>query len=149
MYCFNCWNTDTKVIDSRTSEDWRSIRRRRECGNCHNRFTTFEKMEIMNLVVEKSWNKKERYNRNKLEDSILLAVNKRNLSVAIINNLIRQLEFKWNSKEEITSKEIWTDVLEVLLELDEVSYIRYASVHLKFKSATDFLGFIKEKIKNS
>ncbi len=145
MYCFNCWNSETKVIDSRTSEDWKSIRRRRECNNCHNRFTTFEKLEIMDLVVEKSWNKRERYNRKKLEDSILLAVNKRNLNIIKINNIIKQLEFKWNTKEEITSKEIWADVLEILLELDEVSYIRYASVHLQFKSAKDFIDFIREK----
>ncbi|PID86450.1 transcriptional regulator NrdR [Candidatus Gracilibacteria bacterium] len=145
MYCFNCGNSETKVIDSRTSEDGKSIRRRRECNNCHNRFTTFEKLEIMDLVVEKSGNKRERYNRKKLEDSILLAVNKRNLNIIKINNIIKQLEFKWNTKEEITSKEIGADVLEILLELDEVSYIRYASVHLQFKSAKDFIDFIREK----
>ena len=146
MYCINCWSDSTKVIDSRTSDDWKSIRRRRECENCHNRFTTFEKMEIMTLVVEKSWNKKERYNRDKLEDSILKSANKRNLSVNIINDIIRQLEFKWRNKKEISSKEIWKGVLEALFVLDDVAYVRYASVHLNFESAKDFVDFINKKV---
>jgi len=145
MYCINCWSDSTKVIDSRASEDGKSIRRRRECENCHNRFTTFEKMEIMTLIVEKSWNRKQRYNRGKLEDSILIAANKRNLSVHIINDMIRQLEFKWSNKNEITSKEIWKDVLAALFVLDDVAYVRYASVHLKFDSAKDFVEFINTK----
>lgn len=148
MYCINCWHDSTRVIDSRTSDDWKSIRRRRECENCNNRFTTFEKMEIINLIVEKSWNRKQRYDRDKLEDSILIATNKRNLSVHIINDMIRQLEFKWSSKEEISSKQIWNDVLDALFVLDDVSYIRYASVHLNFDSAKDFIEFIERKNKN-
>ena len=148
MYCINCGNDSTKVIDSRTSDDWKSIRRRRECENCNNRFTTFEKMEIINLIVEKTWNRKQRYSRNKLEDSILIATNKRNLSVHIINDMIRQLEFKWSNKTEITSKQIWSDVLEALYVLDDVSYIRYASVHLNFDSAKDFIEFINKKDKD-
>ena len=124
MYCVVCWNTDTKVIDSRVSEDWKTIRRRRECENCNNRFTTFEKVEIMTLIVEKLWNKKEKYNRDKLEDSILKAVNKRKISIYIINDIIRQLELKWINKKVISSKEIWEEVLNALLVLDEVAYIR-------------------------
>lgn len=146
MYCINCWNDNTRVIDSRTSDDWKSIRRRRECENCHNRFTTFEKIEIINLIVEKSWNRKQRYDRDKLEDSILKALNKRNFSVHIINDLIKTLEFKWSNKTEISSKEIWKDVLDALLLLDEVAYIRYASVHLNFESAKDFISFINNNI---
>ena len=96
MYCVNCWNTNTKVIDSRVTDDWKSIRRRRECETCNNRFTTFEKIEIISLIVEKFWNKKEKYDRNKLEDSILKASDKRNISVNIINDIIRQLEFIWS-----------------------------------------------------
>lgn len=142
MFCIKCSNENTKVIDSRVSDDGKSIRRRRECENCNYRFTTFEKMEIINLVVVKSWNKKERYNRDKLEDSIIKAVNKRNLSVWTINDFIRILESKWMSKEEISSKEIWKDVLGMLVNLDEVAYIRYASVHLNFETAKDFTEFI-------
>ena len=146
MYCINCWSDGTKVIDSRTSEDWKSIRRRRECENCHNRFTTFEKMEIMTLIVEKSWNRKERYNRSKLEDSILIATNKRNLSVNIINDMIRQLEFKWSKLNEIKSKQIWKNILDALFVLDDVAYVRYASVHLNFDSAKDFIDFINKQM---
>ena len=95
-------NEDTKVIDSRISDDWKTIRRRRECETCNNRFTTFEKMEIMDLIVEKSWNRKEKYIRWKLEDSIMITTNKRNISMWKISDLIRTLEFNWNSKEKIT-----------------------------------------------
>lgn len=147
MYCVVCWNQDTKVIDSRVSDDWKAIRRRRECENCHNRFTTFEKIEVINLVVEKSGNRKERYNREKLEDSILKAVNKRKISVMAINSVLGQLELKWTHKSEISSKEIWREVMNALLALDEVAYIRYASVHLNFETAKDFIDFIQEKIK--
>lgn len=147
MYCINCGNYSTRVIDSRISDDGKSIRRRRECENCNNRFTTFEKMEIIDLIVEKSWNRKQRYSRDKLEDSILLATNKRNLSVHIINDIIRQLEFKWSNRNEITAKQIWKDVLDALYVLDDVSYIRYASVHLNFDSAKDFIEFINKKNK--
>jgi len=146
MYCIKCSNENTKVIDSRVSDDGKAIRRRRECENCNYRFTTFEKLEIINLVVVKSWNKKERYNRGKLEDSVLKAINKRNLSVWTINDLIRILESKWMSKEEISSKDIWKDVLAMLINFDEVAYIRYASVHLNFETAKDFTEFITEKL---
>lgn len=148
MYCINCWNDATRVIDSRVSDDWKSIRRRRECENCNNRFTTFEKIEIIHLIVEKSWNRKQRYSRDKLEDSILSSTNKRNLSVHVINDLIRQLEFKWGNKTEITAKQIWKDVLDALFVLDDVAYIRYASVHLNFDSAKDFIEFIEKDHKD-
>lgn len=145
MFCPNCWNSDTKVIDSRMSEDGKAIRRRRECENCNTRFTTFEKIEILDLVVLKSWNRRQRYSREKLEDSILKATNKRNISIWVIKDTIRNLEFKWSNKEEVSSKEIWKEVLEALYKIDEVAYIRYASVHLNFESALDFIRFIKEK----
>ncbi len=146
MYCIKCSSENTKVVDSRVSDDGTSIRRRRECENCNYRFTTFEKMEIINLVVVKSWNKKEKYNREKLEDSFIKAINKRNLSVWTVNDFIRILESKWMSKEEISSKDIWKDILAMLVNLDEVAYIRYASVHLNFETAKDFTEFITEKI---
>ncbi len=149
MYCIKCWNTDTRVIDSRSTEEWDSIRRRRECENCSYRFTTFEKIELINLVVVKSWNKKQKYNRSKLEDSLLKATNKRNLSVKKINDLIRSLELKWNTKSEIPTKEIWTDVLKELSNIDEVAYVRYASVHLNFETAKDFMKFIAENLENN
>lgn len=146
MYCISCHSPNTKVVDSRTSENGESIRRRRECEDCQSRFTTFEKVEIMNLIIEKAWNRKERYERSKLEDSILKATNKRNLSIETINDLIKQLEFKWWGRTEINSKEMWKDILAGLLELDEVAYIRYASVHLNFETAKNFTEFISKKM---
>jgi transcriptional repressor NrdR len=145
MFCPNCWNPDTKVVDSRLSDDGKSTRRRRECENCNNRFTTFEKIEILDLVVIKSWNRRQRYSREKLEDSILKAINKRNISIWVIRDIIRNLEFKWSNKEEISSKEIWKEVLQALYKIDEVAYIRYASVYLNFETAGDFVKFINER----
>ena len=147
MYCLNCWNEATKVVDSRTTDDGKSIRRRRECENCHNRFTTYEKIEVLSMIVEKSRDRKQRYIRTKLEDSIMKATNKRNISILKINDLIRNLELKWASKTKISSKEIWTNVLEWLAVLDEVAYIRYASVHLNFETKSDFINFIWKNLK--
>ncbi len=143
MYCGKCGNFDTKVLDSRSSEDGKSIKRRRECSNCQNRFTTYEKIAVNNLIVVKSGDIKERYDRNKLEDSILTAANKRWISIAKIEWLIGLLETQWWSRTEISSREIGEGVLEKLKEIDEISYIRYASVYHNFESASDFLDFIK------
>ncbi len=147
MYCIVCWNENTKVIDSRVSDDGKAIRRRRECENCHNRFTTYEKIEVLNLIIEKAWDIKEKYDRSKLEESILKAINKRKISVANIDYIISQLELKWANRTQISSKEIWIEVMKALLSLDEVAYIRYASVHLNFEKAKDFIDFIKDKVK--
>jgi len=144
MYCWKCLHKDTKVVDSRVAEDGKSVKRRRECEICQNRFTTYEKIAINNLVVTKSWKKGERYDRDKLEYSILKASNKRGISIWKIESLIWELEYEWGIRNEISSEEIWESVLKKLKELDEVSYIRYASVYHKFDSAEDFLNFIKK-----
>ncbi len=142
MYCYNCWNTDTRVVDSRSSEENKAIRRRRECEVCNTRFTTFEKMEAINMVVLKAGWRRERYSREKLEDSIIKATNKRNISYWKISALIWKLESKWWNKQEIDSKDIWNDLLEWLKELDKVAYIRYASVYHHFETEKDFIKFI-------
>ncbi|MCP4524163.1 MAG: transcriptional repressor NrdR [Candidatus Gracilibacteria bacterium] len=141
-----CGGADTKVVDSRIADDGKTVRRRRECEICQNRFTTFEKLEVLDLTVNKSGNKKQKYNRSKLEDSLLKAVNKRHISIGKIHELMNQLEYKWNSGNQITSKQIGADVLESLAELDEVAYIRYASVHENFESAKDFMKFISSNL---
>lgn len=146
MYCTKCWYDVTRVLDSRTSENWKVIRRRRVCENCENRFTTYERIEIFHMIVEKSENKKEKYDREKLEDSIIKATNKRNISIFDINNLIDRLENIWSKNTEISSKQIWKDVLQELKKLDEVSYIRYASVHLNFETSKDFINFIQNNL---
>jgi len=147
MYCPKCKNVDTKVIDSRLIENWTSIRRRRECERCNHRYTTYEKKEFVRFMVIKSDWSKEIYEKEKIEKGILLACNKRKIDYDKIEQMISDLENLWSSnKLWVTSKRIWKDILDALLKLDEVAYIRYASVYLNFETAKDFTEFIsKEK----
>lgn len=145
MYCPTCWNTDTKVLDSRISDDWKTIKRRRECLNCSNRFNTFEKYEEISLVVEKSLWKVEEYNEEKLYSSILKAFNKRNISIKIIDNILNNIKQKLTNKRKITSREIWAFVMEELKKVDDVAYIRYASVYHNFQNYQSYLEFIKKE----
>lgn len=149
MHCNNCWYENTRVSDSRTSDNGRMIRRRRYCEKCGNRFTTYEKLDVFNIVVEKSWNRRERYDREKLEDSIIKATNKRNISLEQIGSIIDRLENIWSVHDKITSKQIWKDVLEALKRLDKVAYIRFASVHLNFENPEDFIKFISENLQEN
>lgn len=149
MHCNNCWYENTRVSDSRTSDNGRMIRRRRYCEKCGNRFTTYEKLDVFNIVVEKSWNRRERYDREKLEDSIIKATNKRSISLEQIGSIIDRLENIWSVHDKITSKQIWKDVLEELKRLDKVAYIRFASVHLNFENPEDFIKFISENLQEN
>lgn len=149
MHCNNCWYENTRVSDSRTSDNGKMIRRRRYCEKCGNRFTTYEKLDVFNIVVEKSWNRRERYDREKLEDSIIKATNKRNISLEQIGSIIDRLENIWSVHDKITSKQIWKDVLEELKRLDKVAYIRFASVHLNFENPEDFIKFISENLQEN
>jgi len=127
------------VIDSRLAEDGRAIRRRRECPKCDHRFTTFERQELSNLIVIKRDGTREPYSRSKLERGIWLACTKRPVSQAQIAKLLTTLEEKWaaNKKEVVTST-IGTDVMKALKKLDQVAYIRFASVHREFKDVEEF-----------
>ena len=146
MYCLKCKNLDTKVVDSRLLDDWKSIRRRRECERCSYRFTTYEKMEFVKfMVIKNDWNK-QIYERDKIEKSILKACNKRNIDFTKIEQMVSDLERQWASnKTWVTSKRVWKDLLYELMKLDEVAYIRYASVYHNFDTAKDFVKFISEK----
>jgi len=144
MNCSNCWNTDTKVLDSRVSDDGKTVKRRRECEKCQNRFTTFEKWAVSNLIIVKSWDVKERYDRDKLEDSILKATNKRGISILDVERAIDEIESELGTWKEIKARRVWEKVLEKLKILDDISYIRYASVYHNFTSAKDFLDFIQD-----
>ena len=127
------------MIDSRLAEDGRAIRRRRECPKCDHRFTTFERQELSNLIVIKRDGTREPYSRSKLERGIWLACTKRPVSQAQIAKLLTTLEEKWaaNKKEVVTST-IGTDVMKALKKLDQVAYIRFASVHREFKDVEEF-----------
>ncbi len=144
MKCPKCKNLDTKVIDSRIAEDGKTIRRRRECEKCSARFTTFERMEFVNfLVIKNNW-EKVMYDRNKLNSSIIKAFNKRNIDMEKIENMINELENEWASnKTWITSKRIWKDILNKLKYIDEVAYVRFASVYHNFENIKNFMEFIK------
>ncbi len=144
MNCWNCGNTDTKVLDSRVSDDGKVVKRRRECEKCQNRFTTFEKWAVSNLIIVKNGDVKERYDRDKLEDSILKATNKRWISILDVERAIDEIESELGTGKEVSARKVWEKVLEKLKILDDISYIRYASVYHNFTSAKDFLDFIQD-----
>ena len=139
MRCPRCRSEDTDVIDSRLTEDGRSVRRRRECPKCEHRFTTFERQELSNLIVVKRDGTREPYSRQKLERGIWLACTKRPVSEEKIDVMLTKLEEKWAAnKGEVASSTIGQDVMRALKRLDDVAYIRFASVHRQFKDVEEF-----------
>ena len=143
MKCPKCGSMETKVIDSRVVDDGQTIRRRRECEFCGNRFTTFERLGFTELMVVKKDKKRELYNRQKLKKAIMLAFAKREFGADEIENILNSLENNWTSMwNEISSKKIWDDVLKVLKEVDIVAYFRFASVYKSFDNLEDLQKFI-------
>ncbi len=144
MKCPYCGHKETKVVDSREIEDGKTIRRRRECENkkCKSRFSTYEQIEMLNLAVLKRDGRKEEYQREKLEESIRRAANKR-LDKAQIAQIVSIIELKIRAKKssEVNTKEMGEIILGELKERDEVSYLRFASV---FKSFGTGKRFVKE-----
>ncbi len=146
MRCPKCKNLDTKVIDSRIAEDGKSIRRRRECEKCESRFTTFERMEFVNFLVTKSTGEDELYDRSKVERSVQKAVYKRNVDHAAIETMLNDLENEWAAnKKGITSKRIGKDILRKLKDIDQVAYVRFASIYHNFEDVKQFAEFIKSE----
>ncbi len=144
MLCPKCAGS-TKVIDSRDIEEWKETRRRRECENCEYRFTTYERLSITRFMVIKSNNEKVSYDRNKLEKSIIKAINKTNIDIWQIEKMLSDLEFEWmKNKQWITAKRIWKDVIYRLKQISTVASIRYASVYYWFKTKKDFQTFLDE-----
>ena len=130
---------DTKVIDSRTIENWQAIKRRRECEFCNNRFTTFETRGTTELLIIKKDGTKEMYERQKIKRALLLSFAKRNIEKTIIENIINDLEYKRsNDNSEISSKQIGDDILEILKKTDPIAYVRFASVYRSFDNLDDF-----------
>ncbi|HHA18873.1 MAG TPA: transcriptional repressor NrdR [Methylophaga sp.] len=148
MHCPKCKATDTKVVDSRVTEGGRVIRRRRECEKCENRFTTFERAAMGNLMVKKKDGTYEIYSRNKLEQGIWVACGKRPVTKAQIDEMINDLEDKWASnKETVASQMIGNDVMEALKKLDHIAYIRFASVYRSFKDVDEFKEELNKLLK--
>ena len=144
MRCPFCSNEDTQVKDSRPTEDNTSIRRRRICDQCGSRFTTFERIQLRDLVVIKSKGQKENFDRDKMFRSLSLALRKRSVDnekiEKIVNAIVRKLE---NSGEtEIKSNIIGQYIMEALMHLDQVAYVRFASVYKNFREAKDFEDFL-------
>lgn len=146
MKCPYCGKTDTRVIDSRPAEDNSSIRRRRCCDECGKRFTTYEKVETIPLIVIKKDNTREQYNRSKIESGILRACYKLPISAADIQKTIDAIETEIFSQEdkEIPASMIGEIVMDKLKELHEVAYVRFASIYREFKDVNTFMAEIKK-----
>jgi transcriptional repressor NrdR len=139
VHCPRCKFEDTNVVDSRLAEEGRAVRRRRECPKCDHRFTTFERQEMSSLIVVKRDGTREPYSRTKLERGIWLSCTKRPVTQDQIDKLLSKLEEKWGgNRKEVSSSTIGTDVMKELKKLDEVAYIRFASVHREFKDLEEF-----------
>lgn len=146
MKCIYCGNEESKVIDSRSTEETNAIRRRRECLKCGRRFTTYETVETTPILVIKSNGDREQFNASKIKSGIMKACEKRPVSMHDIDLLVSEIEKKvYNgNEEEISSKVIGEYVMEGLKKLDEVSYVRFASVYKKFKDISTFFEFVNE-----
>ncbi len=146
MRCLYCNCTESKVIDSRSADDDRSIRRRRECIGCGRRFTTYETIEISPILVVKSDGTRQAFDVTKIKQGIIKACEKTSVSLEKIDALVEDISKQvYNSLEqEITSKQIGEMVMEGLKELDEVAYVRYASVYRSFKDISSFMAELQK-----
>ena len=143
MKCPFCGHPDSKVIDSRPMADGNSIRRRRECESCQKRFTTFETVETVQIIVVKKSGVKELFDKQKLLSGVLKATEKRPVdAVALVNEI--EAELQNTLRQEVTSTEIGEMVMRKLKERDEVAYVRFASVYREFKDIDTFLKELRE-----
>lgn len=146
MKCPFCGSLKDKVIDSRPLEESSVIRRRRECFSCQKRFTTYERLEEVPLLVIKSGNRREPFNRYKLREGLMRACEKRPISIDKIEKIISDLEYELHTYYlmEVSSATIGQKVLKRLKELDEVAYIRFASVYRNFKDVNSFMQELRK-----
>ena len=148
MKCPYCGKENTRVIDSRPTDD-SSIRRRRQCDECGKRFTTYEKVETLPLIVVKKDNNREPYDREKIVAGIVRSCHKRPISMTQINDMVDDIEgqiFNMGEKE-IPTTTIGSIVMDKLKDLDEVAYVRFASVYREFKDVNTFMDEIKKTLK--
>lgn len=149
MRCPNCGSRDNKVVDSRTNDNSNSIRRRRECLKCSKRFTSYETIERVSLLVIKNDGSRQSFDSQKIKNSIIAATGKRPVSMKQIDNIVETIEMKIASttmgdQQEIASSTIGDMVMEELKKIDEVAYIRFAAVYRQFKDVSTFVKFVKE-----
>ena len=150
MKCLYCNCTESKVVDSRAAEEDNAIRRRRECIGCGRRFTTYETIEFSPVLVVKNNGTRQSYNAEKVRNGIIKSCEKRPVPMQVIDEMVSDISKQvYNSMEsEITSKEIGEMVMERLKKVDEVSYVRYASVYRSFKDLSSFMAELKQMMKS-
>ena len=149
MKCPFCGHENTRVIDSRPADDNNSIRRRRVCDECDKRFTTYEKVETIPIIIIKKDNNRETYDRSKIEAGIRRACHKRPVSASSINQIVDEVEtaiFSYEDKE-IPSSIIGELIMAKLKDLDAVAYVRFASVYREFKDVNTFMDELKKVLK--
>ena len=150
MKCPFCGHENTRVIDSRPAEENNSIRRRRVCDECDKRFTTYEKVETIPLIIIKKDDNRETYDRSKIEAGVLRACHKRPISANQINRLVEEVETEiFNMEEkEISSQVVGEIVMNKLNNLEAVAYVRFASVYREFKDINTFMDELKKVLEN-
>ncbi|MDO9111719.1 MAG: transcriptional regulator NrdR [Desulfatirhabdiaceae bacterium] len=151
MKCPFCADTENKVIDSRLSKEGYVIRRRRECQACNRRFTTYERIEEIPLMIIKKDGRREEFNRDKIRSGITKACEKRNVSMNSIEDFLDELEqeLRETGKKEISSAVVGERVINRLHDLDEIAYVRFASVYREFKDVNDFVQELKLMLENN
>ena len=151
MKCIFCVCTDSKVIDSRSTDEGRTIRRRRECMQCGKRFTTYETIETTPILVIKSGGNRQAFDPNKIKNGIIKACEKRPVSMSKIDKLVEDVKKQiFNSLEqEISSKRIGEMVMDGLKSIDEVAYVRYASVYRQFTDISSFMNELEALMKEN
>ena len=150
MKCPFCAEIDNKVIDSRLSKDANVIRRRRECLLCNRRFTTYEHIEEIPIMIVKKDGRREVFNRDKVRSGLKRACEKRNISMIVIEEFIEELErdLREIGEKEIPAHIIGEKIMEKLHDLDDVAYVRFASVYREFKDVNDFVSELKSLLSN-
>lgn len=145
MKCPFCKNKETKVVDSRNTDDGNSIKRRRQCLICQKRFTTYEYAESTPIRVIKKDGTRELFDKNKIRNGLIRACEKRNISIEQIEKVVEQIEIKvYNAaKKEVHTETIGNWIMDALKELDQVSYVRFASVYREFKDLESFMSELK------
>ena len=148
MICPFCGNQDTHVKDSRPAEDGAAIRRRRLCGKCEARFTTFERVQLREITIVKRNGRRSVFDRDKLERSFEIALRKRDIDAddvaRAINEIVRKLES--HADGDVPSEKVGELVMSSLYNLDQVAYVRYASVYRNFREAKDFEAFVEKEL---
>ena len=151
MKCPFCGDTESKVVDSRHSDDGQSIRRRRECIGCQRRFTTYEIVESLPIIVVKRNGSRQNFDRNKIVNSMIRAFDKRKVDAAVLDRIAIEIEqtIQNSLEREVSSDRIGEMVMERLKPIDEVAYIRFASIYHRFQDASSFMReiskFLEEK----